>query len=40
VADGNAKSSRLTVEEARFTALPEPAQVNVSLTLKQQRGGL
>lgn len=34
------KSSRLTVEEARFTALPEPAQVNVSLTLKQQRGGL
>ncbi|MEO5353539.1 MAG: type II secretion system protein M [Magnetococcus sp. XQGC-1] len=33
------KSSRLTVEEARFSALPETGQVNVSLTLKQQRGG-
>ena len=34
------KSSRLTVEEARLTALTEPGQVNAVLTLKQQRGGL
>ena len=33
------KSSRLTVEEIRLNALPEPGQVNVILTLKQQRGG-
>ncbi|MBI3283677.1 MAG: type II secretion system protein M [Burkholderiales bacterium] len=31
------KASRLTVEEARVTALPEKGQVSVSLTLKQQR---
>jgi len=34
------KSSRLTVEDARLNALPEPGQVNVILTLKQQRGGV
>lgn len=31
------KAARLTVEEARITALPESGQVSVSLTLKQQR---
>lgn len=31
------KAARLTVEEARVTALPESGQVSVSLTLKQQR---
>lgn len=31
------KAARLTVEEARVTALPEAGQVSVSLTLKQQR---
>lgn len=33
------KASRLSVQEARLTALSEPGQVNAVLTLKQQRGG-
>ncbi|MFZ6861245.1 type II secretion system protein GspM [Undibacterium sp. Ji67W] len=34
------RASRLTVEEAKITALPESGQVSVVLMLKQQRGGL
>ncbi|MEB0138343.1 MULTISPECIES: type II secretion system protein GspM [unclassified Undibacterium] len=33
------KTAKLTVEEARLNALPESGQVNVNLTLKQQRSG-
>ncbi|MDO8653631.1 MAG: type II secretion system protein GspM [Undibacterium sp.] len=32
------KAARLTVEEAKVTALPETGQVSVVLTLRQQRG--
>ncbi|HTD02352.1 type II secretion system protein GspM [Undibacterium sp.] len=31
------KSARLTVDEARVTALPEPGMVGATLTLRQQR---
>lgn len=31
------KSSRLTVDDARVSALPEPGMVSVTLTLRQQR---
>jgi len=34
------RASRLTVEEAKMTALPESGQVSVVLMLKQQRGGI
>lgn len=32
------KAARLTVEEAKLTALPEKGQVSVVLTMKQQKG--
>ena len=32
------KAARLTVEEVKLTALPEPGQVGVVLTLRQQKG--
>ncbi len=32
------KAARLNVEEAKLTALPEPGQVGVVLTLRQQKG--
>jgi type II secretory pathway component PulM len=34
------KAARLTVEEAKFTALTEVGQVGVVLTLKQQKSAL
>lgn len=32
------KAARLTVDEAKVTALPEPGQVSLVLTLRQQKG--